>query len=76
MRLKQISWQNIKSFGNNLQTIDFSLEGALWAITGSNGVGKCLSSDTNITIIISDKVIEKQFLEFLKAKNKSHRSHP
>ncbi len=40
MRLKQISWRNIKSFGNNLQTIEFSPDGALWAISGSNGVGK------------------------------------
>lgn len=40
MRLRSISWKNIKSFGNNIQTIEFPEEGALWMVTGQNGSGK------------------------------------
>jgi len=40
MKLKNIEWRNIKSFGNKLQRLDFDKEGGLWMITGKNGYGK------------------------------------
>jgi DNA repair exonuclease SbcCD ATPase subunit len=40
MKLKSISWRNIGPYGNKLQTLDFSAEGALWMVTGKNGNGK------------------------------------
>ena len=40
MKLKNISWRNLGSFGNKLQRIDFSEEGGLWMVLGKNGNGK------------------------------------
>ena len=68
MHLKKLQWRNIKSFGNTIQEIEFPDEGALWMVTGLNGAGKCLSKDTKITIIINNKIIEKQFLKFINKK--------
>jgi DNA repair exonuclease SbcCD ATPase subunit len=40
MKLKNISWRNIKGFGNKLQTLELSDEGGLWMVLGKNGAGK------------------------------------
>jgi DNA repair exonuclease SbcCD ATPase subunit len=40
MKIKSISWRNIKSFGNKLQRIDLDEEGGLWMVLGKNGFGK------------------------------------
>ena len=65
MRLRNISWRNIKSFGNKMQTLDFSEEGGLVMVTGKNGFGKCLSGDTIVEVEIEDSVLRKDFLKFL-----------
>ena len=68
MRLKNIEWKNIKSFGNKTQKIDFDTNGALWMILGRNGNGKCLTKDTYLEIEIEDKILKKTFKEFIKNK--------
>ena len=40
MKLKKIEWRNVGPYGNKIQTLDFSEDGALWMITGKNGNGK------------------------------------
>lgn len=40
MRITKISWRNIGSFGNKIQTIDFSNNGQLWHLSGKSGAGK------------------------------------
>ncbi len=40
MKLKNIQWRNIKSYGNKLQRIDFDDNGGLWMVLGKNGNGK------------------------------------
>lgn len=40
MRITKISWRNIGSFGNKIQTIDFSTNGQLWHLSGKSGAGK------------------------------------
>jgi DNA repair exonuclease SbcCD ATPase subunit len=40
MRLLNIQWRNIKSYGNKLQKITFDPDGGLWNITAPNGYGK------------------------------------
>jgi hypothetical protein len=66
MQLKNIEWRNVFSYGNKIQRIDFSDEGALWLIRGTNGSGKCLKKNTKITVCIDNKLIKDKFLKFLK----------
>ena len=40
MRLRNISWNNIGSFGNAIQSIEFGNVGGLYMVLGRNGVGK------------------------------------
>lgn len=40
MRITKISWRNIGSFGNKIQTIEFSANGQLWHLSGKSGAGK------------------------------------
>lgn len=40
MKIKKIEWRNIGSFGNKLQSIDFSDKGELWQLYGRVGYGK------------------------------------
>lgn len=40
MRLRNINFMNIGPYGNKLQQLTFSEEGALWQITGKSGSGK------------------------------------
>jgi len=40
MRLKNISWQNIGSFGNAMQSVEFGNVGGLYMVLGKNGNGK------------------------------------
>lgn len=40
MNIKSISWQNIGSFGNKIQTLNFSNDGELWQLYGKVGHGK------------------------------------
>jgi len=40
MKLLNIEWRNIKSWGNAIRKIEFSENGALWQILGANGSGK------------------------------------
>ena len=67
MRLKNISWQNIGSFGNAMQCVEFGNVGGLYMVLGKNGNGKCLSPDTIIDIQVN-KDIETLLIEFLKNK--------
>lgn len=46
MKIKSVSWKNFGSYGNRLQTIDFtSVSGAFYVVTGHNGAGKSTISD-------------------------------
>jgi len=40
MRLKKIEWQNIGSFGNAMQSVEFGNVGGLYMVLGKNGNGK------------------------------------
>ena len=40
MKIKNIQWRNIGSFGNKIQTLNFSDEGELWQLYGRVGHGK------------------------------------
>jgi DNA repair exonuclease SbcCD ATPase subunit len=40
MRLREISWQNLGPFGNNVQKIEFPDNGSLTIVQGANGTGK------------------------------------
>lgn len=40
MKIIKIEWRNIGSFGNKIQTIDFSDKGELWQLYGRVGYGK------------------------------------
>ena len=40
MKINSISWRNIGSFGNKIQTLDFSSEGEVWQLYGRVGHGK------------------------------------
>lgn len=45
MRINKISWKNFASYGDNLQTIEFSDNNNLWLLNGLNGSGKSTISD-------------------------------
>jgi hypothetical protein len=68
MKLKNIEWSNIKSFGNAYQKLEFSDEGGLYLILGKNGYGKCISGETKLQINIDDKIVRQKFLEFLSSR--------
>ena len=68
MIIKKLRFRNIKSYGNKIQEIIFDDKGGLVLLKGTNGVGKCLSPDTEIDITIDDKEVELLLLEFLKNK--------
>jgi DNA repair exonuclease SbcCD ATPase subunit len=40
MRLKKLEWQNIGSFGNVMQSVEFGNVGGLYMVLGKNGNGK------------------------------------
>ncbi|MFW6281446.1 MAG: AAA family ATPase [bacterium] len=40
MKLKYIEWQNIKSYGNKIQRLEFPNEGGLTSVVAKNGFGK------------------------------------
>ena len=40
MKIKNIQWRNIGSFGNKIQSLDFSDNGELWQLYGRVGHGK------------------------------------
>lgn len=40
MKLKNLQWRNIKSFGNKMQHLELSDAGGLWMVNGKNGYGK------------------------------------
>lgn len=40
MKIKNIEWRNIKSYGNKIQRIEFPDQGGLWMLLGKNGNGK------------------------------------
>jgi len=65
MIIKELTYKNIKSYGNKIQKITFDDKGGLTLLTGTNGAGKCLSPDTEIDISIEDKEIELLLLDFL-----------
>lgn len=71
MIIKYISIKNFKSFGNNIQRVAFNTDdGELILLTGGNGVGKCISPDTDLIISIDDERTRKLLLEFLKKRKK------
>jgi len=68
MKLKNISWRNIKGFGNKLQTLELSDEGGLWVVLGKNGSGKCLGKNTTLNVSVENEIVIKKFLDFLNNK--------
>lgn len=73
MIIKKISLRNFKSFGNNIQSVDFNTTtGELILLSGQNGAGKCLSPDTEIEIVIEDSETEELLLNFLKNRNSTY----
>ena len=40
MKINSIRWRNIGSFGNKIQTLDFSNDGEVWQLYGRVGHGK------------------------------------
>ena len=40
MKIEKIEWKNIFSYGENMQTIDFTGDPKLWMMTGVSGAGK------------------------------------
>lgn len=66
MKIISISWKNIQSFGNKLQTVELSDEGGLWMVVGRNGVGKCHAKTTKLIINIENEDVRKKFIDFLK----------
>lgn len=69
MIINSISLRNFKSYGNNLQKVTFPKQGSLILLTGQNGNGKCLSSETNVEIEILDEGVKTLFLQFLESRN-------
>jgi hypothetical protein len=69
--ITKVSMKNFLSVGNKWTTVEF--DKGLFRVTGNNldnntknGVGKCVSGDTEVDIIIDDPSVKKQFLEFIK----------
>ena len=40
MKIKNIKWRNIFSYGNKEESLDFGDNGTLWQLTGVSGAGK------------------------------------
>lgn len=59
MKIKKIEFQNFKSHGNNLQSINFDDEGKLILLLGENGTGKSSIKDV-IDFSLYNKVIGKR----------------
>ena len=68
MKLLELSYKNILSYGNLLQTFTFTDEPQLILVEGENGAGKCLSKDTIIEIKIDDPILREKFIAFMKNK--------
>lgn len=66
MIIDRLELQNMNSFGQKIQKIEFTTTGQLILLAGKNGSGKCVSPDTKITISIENEKIREEFLEFLK----------
>lgn len=48
MKIKKLELKNINSYGNNLQTIEFSDDGGLILLFAKNGMGKCLLKGSKV----------------------------
>jgi hypothetical protein len=71
MKIEEISFRNIASYGGQLQQINFDdTQSDLYLVLGGNGYGKCLSPNTKIEVKIADKKLEAAFKEFIKNKRK------
>lgn len=68
MKLLELSYKNILSYGNLLQTFTFTDEPQLILVEGENGAGKCLSKETIIEIKIDDPILREKFIAFMKNK--------
>jgi len=69
MILKQVTYRNFLSCGNNPITIDLD-KAHTTLISGTNGVGKCLHPDTKVTIFINNPETKKKLKDYLNAKDK------
>lgn len=69
MKFNKIQWKNLLSYGNKIQTYEFSSEPELVLVEGENGSGKCLLKDTEVEISIEDQLVKEKFIKYLKANN-------
>jgi len=65
MIINSISIRNFKSYGNNLQKLDFTKGGSLILLTAPNGNGKCVHESTSIDIDINDIILSNELINFL-----------
>lgn len=63
MKIKNIEWKNVASYGNKIQKLEFPDKTGLIQVFGENGVGKCFFPDTKLVIEIPEDPI---FLEKIK----------
>ena len=68
MQLVKLQFKNVNSYGNKIQTIEFSKDPELIMMAGSNGIGKCLHPDSEIYIEFVNKELEKKFRKFIENK--------
>jgi ABC-type multidrug transport system ATPase subunit len=73
MKIKRVEFKNFASYGNRTQIIEFDKETSdLYLILGNNGAGKCLAKETEISVEIEDEELKKEFIEFIKNKNRNN----
>ncbi len=73
MKIKRVEFKNFASYGNRTQIIEFDKETSdLYLISGNNGAGKCLAKETEISVEIEDEELKKEFIEFIKNKNRNN----
>jgi hypothetical protein len=63
IKFKTLEFKNILSYGSILNKINF--DKGLFGITGKNGFGKCLDSNTRIDVEITNKETLKKFNKFI-----------
>jgi hypothetical protein len=62
VKINQIRFKNLLSYGNREQTVDLSDANGLHLIRGQNGAGKCLHGSTKIIVDMSEDMWKK-FME-------------
>lgn len=70
MKIKKIEWRNFNSYGNIVQSLDFTDAGCLFNLHGENGAGKSSISEV-MTFALYGKVEKKNKADLVNRANKN-----